>query len=136
TEWGAANCLTARRSRALELFRAGGQTAHGTRRLPGAYSWKRLRGEAEARFAAGEPPRQGTRERRTRELHRPAPQQPPSEQTFRRWCRDGRWRHGLDPDPVPGGEPGPGSPGADEDDRGNGAPEDRVDPGLPRCRAS
>ena len=54
--WQAANCLTARRSRCLDLFLEGVQGAHHARRLPGSYSWKQLRAEAEGRFAAGEAP--------------------------------------------------------------------------------
>ena len=49
TVWRAANCLTQRRSRALDLFLAGVQSAHRTRGLPGSYSWKQLRREAEGR---------------------------------------------------------------------------------------
>ena len=42
--------------RALSLFQAALRTAHRTRGLPGSYSWRELRREAEERFAAGEPP--------------------------------------------------------------------------------
>src|SRR5690349_7177260 len=57
TVWRAANCLTAQRVRSLELFLKGVQSAPDTRRLPGSYSWRALRSEAEARWAAGEPQR-------------------------------------------------------------------------------
>ena len=92
TVWGAANCLTARRSRALSLFQAALRSAHRARRLPGSYSWRELRREAEGRFAAGEPPSAVIDELRRRELNRPGPAHPPSVQTMRRWFRDGRWR--------------------------------------------
>ena len=45
TVWGAANCLTARRSRALSLFQAALRSPRRARRLPGSYSWRELRRE-------------------------------------------------------------------------------------------
>ena len=103
TVWGAANCLTARRSRALSLFQAPLRSAHRARRLPGSYSWRQLRREAEGRFAAGEPPSAVIDELRRRELNRPGPAHPPWVQTMRRWFRDGRWR-GAGGGPCPGSE--------------------------------
>src|SRR5690349_11070312 len=110
TVWRAANCLTARRSRALDLFREHLLAAHRARDLPGSYSWRELRAEAEARFAAGEAPRRVIDELRRRELPRPGPQHPPTAQTMRRWFREARWRGGgssatpappMPPDPPP-----------------------------------
>ena len=108
TVWGAANCLTARRSRALSLFQAALRSAHRSRRLPGSYSWRELRREAEGRFAAGEPPSAVIDELRRRELNRPGPAHPPSVQTMRRWFRDGRWRGA---DGAGGAEQPPDHPG-------------------------
>ena len=105
TVWRAAGCLTARRSRALTLFQAALRASYRTRDLPGSYSWRALRREAEARYAAGEAPSAVIDDLRRRELDRPGPAHPPSVQTMRRWFRDGRWR-GLDAAPTPRDQPG------------------------------
>ena len=76
TVWRAADCLTARRSRALTLFQAALRASYRTRDLPGSYSWRALRREAEARFAAGEAPSAVIDELRRRELDRPGPAHP------------------------------------------------------------
>ena len=91
TVWRAANCLTARRARSLELFLAGVASAERARRLPGSYSWRALRREAEERWAAGESPRQVIDDLRRREIARPGPGHPPSVASMRRWFREGRW---------------------------------------------
>ena len=54
--WSSAGCLTARRSRALDLHRARLTGPPPVRPRPGSYSWAALRAEAEAAFAAGEAP--------------------------------------------------------------------------------
>jgi hypothetical protein len=64
--WQAAGCLTAARSRALDAHRARLVGPRAPRARPGSYAWPELRRQAEARFAAGEPPRLVARELRER----------------------------------------------------------------------
>jgi hypothetical protein len=89
--WAAAGCLTRARSRALDAHRARllVDPHHTTRQRPGSYSWPGLRREAEARFAAGEPPGRVARE--LRERARGGAAVPPSRRTLRRWFQEGRW---------------------------------------------
>jgi len=54
--WSSAGCLTASRSRALDLHRARLTAPLAVRPRPGSYSWASLRAEAESAFAAGEAP--------------------------------------------------------------------------------
>ena len=75
--WRAADCLTARRSRALDLHLAR-FASRPPRSCPGSYSWRELRAEAEGRFAAGERPSSVIAELRSRERARPGPAHPPS----------------------------------------------------------
>ena len=104
--WRAADCLTARRSRALDLFLA--RFASPVPRVcPGSYSWRELRAEAEgAGFAGGERPASVIAELRARERERPGPAHPPTAQTMRRWFREGRSREA----PPPPNPPSPNEP--------------------------
>ena len=94
--WSAHGCLTRTRSRALddhlEALRGSGPPG---RSRPGSYSWRSLRREAEARFAAGEPTTQVIAELRAR--HRDDYANVPSIRTMRRWYTQRRWLHvGVD----------------------------------------
>lgn len=87
--WAATGSLTRRRAAALlahvrQVRRAG--SAGG---LPGSYSWRRLRAEAESRFAAGEDPRTVIEELRRR--HESDTARPPTVRTMRRWYTQARW---------------------------------------------
>ncbi len=88
--WSAHGCLTRTRSRALtdhlDMLRGSGPPGRGR---PGSYSWRSLRTEAEARFAAGEPTTQVIAELRAR--HRGDYATVPSIRTMRRWYTQRRW---------------------------------------------
>ena len=90
--WEAADCLTARRSKALDdhLARARRSPGPSPRRRPGSYAWAALRLEAERRWAAGEEPGDVIDALRDRAASGSA--HPPSTTTMRRWWREGRWR--------------------------------------------
>jgi hypothetical protein len=90
--WEAADCLTARRAKALDdhLARTRRLARPSPRPRPGSYSWPELRREAERRWAAGEGPRPVIDELRGRAASAPA--RPPSRPTMYRWWREGRWR--------------------------------------------
>ena len=89
--WDAAGCLTAARSRALDLHRVR-LAGPPPRSRPGSYAWPELRREAERRFAAGETPGRVIAELRERAGAGPAV--PPSRRTMTRWFREGRWLSG------------------------------------------
>jgi hypothetical protein len=86
--WAAAGALTRRRAAALlthmRQVRRGGSTGE----LPGSYSWRKLRTEAERRFSAGEDPRTVIEELRRR--HDRDVARPPSVRTMRRWFTQAR----------------------------------------------
>ena len=97
--WRAAGCLTARRSRAIDLHLARLVAELPPRERPGSYAWGALRAEAEACFASGERPAAVIRRLRSREEGGPA--RPPSVATMQRWFREGRWLGGGPPGPPP-----------------------------------
>ena len=109
--WRSAGCLTKARHRALDahLKRF---AAPAPRRRPGSYAWPELRAEAEARFAAGEPPPRIIDELRARPTGQA---RPPSRRTIARWFGEGRWlrRGGPPAGPAPAPEPSPPSPARD-----------------------
>jgi hypothetical protein len=71
-------------------------------RRPGSYTWPALRAEAEARWAAGDPPRRVIDELRAR--HTSAIAVAPSRATMYRWFREARWALAAeDPDREPVG---------------------------------
>jgi hypothetical protein len=86
--WRANGIATSRRSAALETHRRR-MARPAPRTLPGSYSWPQLRGQAEERFAAGEPPRDVIKD--LRERCADAPATAPSVRTMRRWFTQGRW---------------------------------------------
>lgn len=90
--WEAADCLTARRSKALDdhLALTRRLLSPAPRPRPGSYSWAELRREAEERWASGELPGPVIEELRAREA--PGRARPPSRPTMYRWWREGRWR--------------------------------------------
>lgn len=98
--WAASGATSARRTAALRSHVGRVSQAPPARIRPGSYSWPRLRGEAERRFAAGEPPRRVIADLRRRHVRGTATV--PSERTMRRWFADARW---LDPCPSPGHAP-------------------------------
>ena len=88
--WGASGCLAPRHRRAIvahvgRITRANAVAGP----LPGSYSWPLLRGEAEGRFAAGEPPRKVIAELRA--THAGGDAIVPSVRTMRRWFSEARW---------------------------------------------
>jgi hypothetical protein len=89
--WRANGCLSRARERALQAhLRAVGETGRrAPRRRPGSYAWPRLRSEAEAAFARGDPP-SGTIAR-LRRRHADDHAHVPSIRTMQRWFRQGRW---------------------------------------------
>ena len=88
--WAAAGAATARRVAALKTHVQ--QIADGAvgGKLPGSYSWPKLREEAERRFAADEDPATVIAE--LRGAFGGGPAVVPSVRTMRRWFTDGRWR--------------------------------------------
>jgi len=104
--WSSADCLTARRSRALDLHRARLTGSLAVRERPGSYSWAALRSEAEVAFAAGEPPARVI-DRLRRRAMASGEARAPSVRTMRRWFREGRWLAG----PPAAGDPSPPHPG-------------------------
>ena len=103
--WQAADCLTARRERALTVHRRRLLEAPPPRGRPGSYSWPDLRREAEGLWAGGTPPGPVISRLRARESRGSA--RPPSRQTMYRWHAQGRWRARA-----------PGVPGAPATSRG------------------
>jgi hypothetical protein len=87
--WAASNCLTRRRNAALLAHMARVGNPQPDHRRPGSYAWPSLRGEAERRFHAGEPPARVIADLRTREARGSAVA--PSVRTMRRWFTEGRW---------------------------------------------
>lgn len=88
--WATAGTATARRIAALKAHVQQISNATRDRKLPGSYSWPKLRKEAERRFAAGEDPTLVIDELRADYADGPA--MVPSIRTMRRWFTDGRWR--------------------------------------------
>lgn len=109
--WRAAGCLTASRSRAIDLHLARIAAEAPSRERPGSYSWSTLRREAEERFAAGEPPSAVITRLRSRE-EGAGLARPPSVATMRRWFREGRWLAGSPASRPPLPQPGEGAPGS------------------------
>ena len=93
--WRAAGRLTRRHVAALRAHERRIETAHAERDKPGSYSWPRLRGEAERRFAAGDPPHTVIAELRERLATSEAVA--PSVRTMRRWFTQARWLRGGTP---------------------------------------
>lgn len=87
--WRAAGTSTRRHEAALTAHLRRVRPAKTARRRPGSYAWPALRHEAEARWAAGEPPTAVIRDLTDR--NRGGPHRGPSRRTLRRWFHDGRW---------------------------------------------
>jgi hypothetical protein len=87
--WAATGSLTRRRAAALIAHLRQVRRSGSKGELPGSYSWRKLRIEAEARFAAGEDPRRVIDELRRR--HDGDVARPPSVRTMRRWFTQARW---------------------------------------------
>lgn len=134
--WRSSGCLTASRARALSIHRARLSSGMPVREAPGSYSWPALRREAEAAFAAGEPPGAVIDRLRRREARGSAI--PPSARTMRRWFREGRW-FGDPPGNVSGGPPRPAPGPASAEGEGEGphtGGELDADPALPGAGSS
>lgn len=88
--WTKAGCLTVRRQDALDahIDRITRAAVPVARERPGSYTWPWLREIAEARFAAGDPPRTVIRELRARFAGGALV---PSVKTMHRWYRERRW---------------------------------------------
>ena len=86
--WRAAGCMGGRRSAALAIHQRRLAGPPAVRARPGSYSWPALRAEAEAAFAAGEPPAAVIARLRARASGGDA--RPPTVRTMRRWFREGR----------------------------------------------
>lgn len=87
--WAATGSLTRRRAAAVLAHVRQIRRAGAAAELPGSYSWRTLRTEAERRFAAGEDPRRVIAELRSRHAGEVA--RPPSVRTMRRWFTQARW---------------------------------------------
>ncbi len=88
-QWTACGVLGTRRRAALSAHLMRLRSAIEGQGKPGSHSWPRLRGEAERRFAAGEPPATVIAE--LCHAHRDGPARPPSVRTMRRWFTQARW---------------------------------------------
>ena len=120
--WDAAGCMTSSRRRALHGHLARIASAPVAAPRPGSYSWPDLRGEAERRFALGEPPRAVIRE--LRERHSGDSATVPSVRTMQRWFTEARWLDGQAGAASPDASAGGGGPPS-------GAPPPPPSPGFP-----
>ncbi|MGD9573191.1 MAG: hypothetical protein AB7V62_15015, partial [Thermoleophilia bacterium] len=100
--WRATGCMTAARSRALDIHGRRLRTP-AARERPGSYSWPALRSAAEEGFARGERPSEVIR--RIRGSAHPGDGRIPSVRTMQRWFRECAGSARRRPVP-PGGPPG------------------------------
>ena len=104
--WSSSGCLSGRHRSAIAAhLRQVGARGADRRSRPGSYSWPVLRGEAERRFAAGEPPRRVIYELRAH--HAAGDAIVPSVRTMRRWFCEARWLSAERPGAAPSAPPPP-----------------------------